>query len=87
MAKVKRKVRPKSSKKQLSRQEEFDIMKLVLDKFLWFGFAIMAYGLFLTLQDPYQGFNLGMKFIVSGAIILLLFMVLIVKEYEFIVNK
>lgn len=75
------------AKKQLTRSEEFDIMKLVLDKFLWFGFAIMAYGLFLSLQNPYAGFSQGLKFIVSGAIILILFMIIIVKEYEFVVNE
>ena len=31
-------------KKRLTQQQEFEIMKLVLDKFLWLGFAVMAYG-------------------------------------------
>ena len=34
-------------KRRLSEQQEFEIMKIVLDKFLWLGFGIMAYGLYL----------------------------------------
>jgi len=71
----------KKKKKRLSQAQEFEIMKLVLDKFLWLGFAIMAYGLL-------RMFNLditnGLLIIITGAIILLIFMVLIVKEYEII---
>lgn len=71
-------------KRKLTKKEEFDIMKLVLDKFLWFGFIIMAYGLFLSLNDPILGFAKGLKFIVAGAIVLILFMIIIVKEFEII---
>ncbi|MBW3011829.1 hypothetical protein KY311_01460 [Candidatus Woesearchaeota archaeon] len=68
-------------KKRLTQHEEFQIMKLVLDKFLWLGFGIMAFGL-------YQLFSLnitnGLLLMVAGAIVLLIFMFLIVKEYEII---
>ena len=37
-------------KRRLSEQQEFEIMKLVLDKFLLLGFGIMAYGLYLMLD-------------------------------------
>ena len=33
-------------KKRLTPSEEFEIMKLVLDKFLWLGVIIMAFGLY-----------------------------------------
>ncbi|MBI2141928.1 hypothetical protein HYU15_00370, partial [Candidatus Woesearchaeota archaeon] len=33
-------------KRKLSQQQEFEIMKLVLDKFLWLGFGIMSFGLY-----------------------------------------
>ena len=33
-------------KKRLTTQQEFEIMKLVLDKFLWLGFIIMGYGVY-----------------------------------------
>ena len=68
-------------KRRLSEQQEFDIMKMVLDKFLWLGFGIMAYGL-------YQMFNatipIGLSWMITGAVILLLFTWIIVKQYEII---
>ena len=66
-------------KRRLSEQHEFEIMKLVLDKFLWLGFGIMAYGLYLMFNSTMQ---IGLSWIIAGAIILLLFMWIIVKEYE-----
>ena len=68
-------------KRRLSEQQEFDIMKMVLDKFLWLGFGIMAYGLFLMFNTTLQ---IGLTWILTGAIILLLFTWIIVKEYEVI---
>ena len=68
-------------KKRLSQHEEFEIMKLVLDKFLWLGFGIMAFGLYKGYAD---GLSAGLTWIVVGAILLILFMILIVKEYEII---
>ena len=68
-------------KRRLSEQQEFDIMKMVLDKFLWLGFGIMAYGL-------YQMFNatipIGLSWMIAGAVILLLFTWIIIKQYEII---
>lgn len=68
-------------KRRLTGTEEFEIMKLVLDKFLWLGFGIMAYGLFKMLTDDIQA---GVYYIVAGIVVLLLFMFVIVKEYEFV---
>jgi len=68
-------------KKRLTQSEEFEIMKLVLDKFLWLGVAIMAYGLWKILE---QSSVAGLSLIVVGAIVLVLFMIIIVKEYEII---
>lgn len=68
-------------KRRLSEQQEFEIMKMVLDKFLWLGFGIMAYGL-------YQAYNVavpvGLIWMIAGAVILLIFTWIIVKEYEII---
>lgn len=68
-------------KKRLSAQQEFEVMKLILDKFLWLGFIIMAFGL-------YQSFAVdgveGLIWIVAGAVVLLLFAWIIIKEYEII---
>lgn len=69
------------NKKQLTNQQEFEIMKLVLDKFLWVGVAIMVLGLY-TLVSGDEKLIQGFFYMIGGAILLLLFMVLIVKEYE-----
>lgn len=71
----------RKAKKRLSEQQEFEILKLVLDKFLWLGFILMAFGLYqMYTTTIYE----GLTWMVSGAILLLVFMVLIVKEYEII---
>ena len=71
----------KSMKKRLSEAQEFEIMKLILDKFLWLGFIIMAFGLY---QVFYNSVHYGLTWIAAGAIILLLFTWIITKEYEVI---
>ncbi len=68
-------------KRKLSKSEEFDIMKLVLDKFLWFGFGIMAYGLWVSLTND---ISQGIYYILAGAVVLIAFMVVIVREFEMI---
>lgn len=68
-------------KRRLSEAQEFEIMKMVLDKFLWLGFGIMAYGLYLMFQDTVQ---IGLSWIVAGAVILFIFTWIIVKEYEIV---
>jgi hypothetical protein len=68
-------------KKRLTQQQEFEIMKLVLDKFLWVGFIVMGYGLFQMFSASVAE---GLMWILIGAVILLLFMILIVKEYEIV---
>ena len=71
-------------KKRLTQQQEFEIMKLVLDKFLWIGFIIMAYGVFILFKDGLDAITTAVSLLAAGAIILVLFMVIIVKEYEII---
>lgn len=68
-------------KKRLTEQQEFEIMKLVLDKFLWLGFGVMAFGLYQMFTSTLA---IGISWLVAGIIVLVLFMVMIVKEYEFI---
>ena len=67
----------------MTAEQEFEIMRMVLDKFLWLGFIIMAFGLYLMIRAPelmYKGFTM----IVAGGIVLILFTILIVKEFEII---
>ncbi|MBN1385842.1 hypothetical protein JW968_02570 [Candidatus Woesearchaeota archaeon] len=71
-------------KKRLSAAQEFEIMKLVLDKFLWLGFGIMAAGVWIMRTGNTDQIMSGLTYMVAGAIVLVLFMVLIIKEYEFL---
>lgn len=72
-------------KKRLTQNEEFEVMKLVLDKFLWLGFGIMAYGLYILATGAtivVGEFPRGVIYLIMGAVVLILFMVLIMKEYD-----
>jgi hypothetical protein len=72
-------------KKRLTQSEEFEIMKLVLDKFLWLGMAIMGVGVYIMfagkMSDPIVK---GLGFLIAGAIVLILFTLVLIKEYEII---
>ena len=65
-------------KKRLTQSEEFEIMKLVLDKFLWIGAIIMLYGLYMIFT---QSFSTGIMWMIIGAIVLVILMVLIVMLF------
>lgn len=67
-------------KQRLSKDQEFEIMKLVLDKFLWLGFIVMGWGMYQSLSM--SSFLAGIWYMISGAVLLLLFVLIIVKEYE-----
>jgi hypothetical protein len=68
-------------KKRLTDQQEFEIMKLVLDKFLWIGTVVMMFGLWLIIQSQIMN---GIAVMAIGVIVLLIFLCMIVKEYEII---
>lgn len=65
----------------MTEEQEFDIMKLVLDKFLWISFIIMGWGVYQMLSQTIMD---GIWFLITGIILLGLFVVMIVKEYEII---
>ncbi len=67
-------------KKRMSKDQEFEIMKLVLDKFLWLGFIVMGFGMYQSLSQ--SSVLAGVWYLIAGAILLLLFLIIIVKEYE-----
>ncbi len=73
-----------ADKKRLTQQQEFEIMKLVLDKFLWLGFIIMAYGVYVGMNEGLDSITKTISIFLAGAIVLAIFLVLIVKEYEII---
>lgn len=70
-------------KKQLTRDQEFEIMKIVLDKFLLLGVAIMAIGIYLIVNSSH---DLAMSFAVlsAGLLVIIIFGMLIIREYNFL---
>jgi hypothetical protein len=70
-------------KRHMSHEEEFDIMKMVLDKFLWLGVGIMALG-FYKMITLTENLLYGFSVLLAGSIILIIFIIILVKEYNFI---
>ncbi len=70
----------KTDKRKLTEDQEFEIMKLVLDKFLWLGFIVMGWGMYKSLTDA--SITSGLWYMIAGGVLLIIFLLLIVKEYE-----
>jgi hypothetical protein len=70
-------------KRHLTRQEEFEILKLVLDKFLLLSVFLLALGLYNIIAAS-TSFVIGLAVLLGGVIMLILLTVILVKEYEFI---
>jgi len=70
----------RKSKKRMTEDQEFQIMKIVLDKFLWLGFIVMGWGMYITIRDT--DVLPGLWYMIAGAVLLVLFAILIVKEFE-----
>jgi len=68
-------------KKRMTDEQEFEIMKLVLDKFLWLGFAIIAFGVYKMVSATIGS---GLYYVIIGAALLIIFTILIIREYEVI---
>jgi hypothetical protein len=71
-----------AKKRRMTKQQEFEVMKLVLDKFLWLGFIVMGWGLVVILRDAVL--TPGLWYIGAGAVLLVLFALIIIKEYEIV---
>ena len=69
-------------KKHLTRQEEFDILKIVLDKFLLLGVFFLAYGVYKLIES--SDFWLSISVLLVGVVILIVLSIILLKEYEFI---
>ncbi len=67
-------------KKKLTISEEFEILKLVLDKFLWIATFMLVYGTYMVLAK--QDIDGSLYFFVTGIVVLIIFMIILVKEYE-----
>lgn len=68
------------AKKRMTQDQEFQIMKMVLDKFLWLGSLVMGWGMYAAIRD--SAVLPGLWYMIAGAVLLLLFLIIIVKEYE-----
>ncbi len=68
------------TKRRMTEQQEFEVMKLVLDKFLWLGFIVMGWGMFTVIKDAAA--QPGIWYVLAGAALLFVFVWVIVKEYE-----
>ena len=68
-------------KRSMTKQEEFEIMKLVLDKFLWVGVLLLGFGFYRLITDFSLGY--GLFIMGAGAIVLVLFMIILVRQYTF----
>lgn len=66
-------------KRRLTHSEEFEVLKLVFDKFLWLGTAFLFLGLYFMIE---QGVEKGLWYLVGGALIMLVFAAIIVREFE-----
>ncbi|MCK5025454.1 MAG: hypothetical protein KAS15_02605 [Nanoarchaeota archaeon] len=69
------------SKRRMTQQQEFDIMKMIFDKFLWLGFIMIVFGIYNIMMDAVKN---GIAWMIIGIIMLGVFLVIIVKEFEII---
>ena len=71
-------------KKRMTEQQEFEIMKLVLDKFLWIGIILMGIGIYFMFTKTIAE---GIYFMITGVVLMVLFAWIIVKEFEIIKRR
>lgn len=69
-------------KKHLTREEEFEILKLVLDKFLWIGVFLLMLGIYSLLFADFD-FVVSLVILAAGVILMLLFARILIREYNF----
>ncbi|MFQ5474723.1 MAG: hypothetical protein ACE5DM_02705 [Candidatus Nanoarchaeia archaeon] len=69
-------------KKRLTQDQEFQVMSMVLDKFLWIGTLLLLYALYLGVAAGEYG--QGISWGIAGIVIWLIFGILLIREYEII---
>ncbi|MCA9478197.1 MAG: hypothetical protein KC535_03570 [Nanoarchaeota archaeon] len=69
-------------KRHLTKAEEFDIMKIVLDKFLLLGVIILSMGLYMIVSA--SSVTYGFIVLATGAIVMIIFALILVREYNFL---
>lgn len=71
-------------KRQLTHHEEFEILKIIIDKVILLAFILLGVGLYKITTDPAGTIWHGVAFLIAGFIIAALLMFMIIKEYEII---
>jgi hypothetical protein len=66
-------------KRRLAPHEEFEIMKLVLDKFLWIGTGLLGWGVYRAIAVDVQD---GLWYVLTGALVMIVFAWFVVNEFE-----
>ncbi len=74
-----------SGKKKLTPDQEFQMMKMVLDKFLWLGLVVIVYGAYLMAVKADVLNSLLMM--VVGIVVFIIFVALLVRDYEWTKRK
>lgn len=72
-------------KRHLTHAQEFEILKVVLDKFLLLGVFIMALGIYLIVATA-SDLGLGFAVLGTGMLVMMIFATLLVREYHFLKN-
>ncbi|MBD3318542.1 hypothetical protein GF342_01395 [Candidatus Woesearchaeota archaeon] len=78
--KQKRHIGHKHPYKELTDEQEFQLMKIVLDKFLWLGTVFIGIGLYLALTEP--DLYAGVKFAAVGIGVMIFFWFAVVRYFE-----
>ena len=66
-------------RRRLAGHEEFEIMKMVLDKFLWIGTALMGWGLYRSIAVSVID---GFWYILAGVLVMISFAYVLIREFE-----
>ena len=71
----------KRDKLLLTQDEEFQLLKLILDKFLWLGTAGIAIGLYMILSQE-RAIDIGWVILLTGALVLFMFTGIVTREFQ-----
>lgn len=74
--------RKREQKYHLTKDEEFQILKIILDKYLWIGTIALLYGMFL-LVNKNTDVRLGVIVTLIGATVLLIFTAIVGKDMNY----
>lgn len=66
----------------MTHDEEFQIFKLILDKYLWLGTIGIVSGIYLLLNKNYE-WGLGALILLVGIAILLMFTSFMIRNFDF----